>query len=82
MPQPGSIEKTIFQIDNPDAFNVAALQIFNYQYKSNAVFRDFINRLQINPESIDHFSQIPFLPIEFFKTHRLVSGHFKEEIIF
>ena len=82
MPQVRSMEQSIFKIDSTNAFNVAALQIFQYQYKFNAVYQEFVKRLNIQPEAITNFRQIPFLPIEFFKSHRVISGIFNEAIIF
>jgi hypothetical protein len=37
---------------------------------------------QKRPETVDHLNQIPFLPISFFKTAEIKTGHFLPEIVF
>lgn len=63
-------------------FNDIALQIFHYQVKNNQVYAQYINLIDQNPSDVRHFSEIPFLPITFFKTHDVVCGKFKAETIF
>jgi len=72
----------IFDLKNPAAFEEAALKIFRFQAKENAVYRSFLQYLSVIPEKIDSVLEIPFLPIQFFKTHRVVTGLKKEGIIF
>lgn len=72
----------IFDLKNTTAFEETALKIFRFQAKENAVYRSFLQYLSVNPEKIDSVQEIPFLPIQFFKTHRVVSSLKKEGIIF
>ena len=62
-----------FSINNNEQFNDAALQIFKYQAKNCSVYHDFIEGLKINPDTIKTIQQIPFLPISFFKSHKVLS---------
>jgi len=82
MPNLENIEKRIFNISGRDEFEKLALEIFRYQFENNDIYRAFVSGLSINVRNINHSDQIPFLPIEFFKTHKIVSGNFKPEIIF
>jgi len=72
----------VFSISNGQQFNNTALQIFKYQAKSCAVYREFIAGLNIDSENIQTVQQIPFLPIEFFKSHRVISSNDDPEITF
>ncbi|MDB5133063.1 MAG: Acyl-protein synthetase, LuxE, partial [Mucilaginibacter sp.] len=72
----------VFSIKNERQFNEAALQIFQYQAQNCAVYRDFISALKVTPASVLSIHQIPFLPIEFFKTHQVRSSANPAEIIF
>ena len=63
-------------------FNELALQIFHYQYESNAVYRQFVDLLRINPTSVHEIEKIPFLPISFFKNFEIKTGDWKAETIF
>ena len=74
--------KDIFTISTPQDFSQRALQVFNYQYLNNQVYRRFCDLLQCNPAEVDRLEKIPFLPIEFFKTHKIVSSEASEEVTF
>ncbi|MBC7864713.1 MAG: acyl transferase [Bacteroidia bacterium] len=58
----------IFSINNEKNFNDIALEIFHFQYKGNEIYRQFCDLMKVDLSLIDHFSQIPFLPIELFKS--------------
>ena len=64
----------ILSINSDANFNDLALEIFRYQYKNNPAYRDFVSGLRVRPNQINHYLQIPFLPIEFFKTQIVYSG--------
>jgi len=75
-------ENEIFNIKNQNDFEKLAIKIFNYQAKNNKVYSEYIKYLGVNPEKINDIKKIPFLPIEFFKTHKIITGNKSEEIIF
>lgn len=54
-----------------------ALEVFRLQYENNAVYRRWCELIGRNPERVGVPNDIPFLPIGFFKSHRVVS--FEEE---
>ncbi|HSH53177.1 MAG TPA: hypothetical protein VK982_15740, partial [Bacteroidales bacterium] len=64
----------IFEIENEGQFNGLALKIFNFQAENNPVYRDYLYHLGVNISSVDSYKNIPFLPIEFFKSHKVISG--------
>lgn len=74
--------ETIFNIENKSDFDDVALKLFNYQYDNNALYRAFITNLCRNSESIKSVYDIPFLPIEFFRNHIVLTEHFPVDIIF
>lgn len=65
---------SIFRINSFREFERLALTVFNYQVKENVVYRDYVGSLNIDPACVKELKHIPFLPIEFFKTHEIVSG--------
>ncbi len=77
-----NIERKIFEITSEEEFNTLALEVFRYQYAHNKVYRDFCRALLVSPSDANHYSRIPFLPVEFFKTHILVSGDRSAELVF
>ena len=73
---------TLFKLHTATEFNEMALKIFKFQASHNTVYKNFINLLNINVNSIQKIEQIPFLPIQFFKTHQVVSSSKKEQQVF
>ncbi len=56
------------------AFSQMAMEIFRWQAAKNPVYSQYLQSLSIDPVTISHPEQIPFLPISFFKTHSVLSG--------
>jgi hypothetical protein len=69
-----SIRQKIFSIRSDKEFNGIALKIFRYQYRFNLVYRSFAEFHIKDLREIDHYSQIPFLPISFYRTHKVIAG--------
>ncbi|MEI7499631.1 MAG: acyl transferase [Bacteroidota bacterium] len=72
----------MFEIASLPEFTTYALEVFRYQYSQNTVYREFVDSLNIHSESITRVEDIPFLPIEFFKTHDVVCGAVPPQTIF
>lgn len=68
----------IFSIQSEDDFNEIALKSFRYQYENIFVYKKFVDLLPINTEKINHYSQIPFLPIELYKSNRIIDQNFSD----
>jgi len=76
-----NLEDVFHSYSNAD-FQNHALTLFRFQYEQNEVYRSFCDMLKINPKSITTLTQIPFLPISFFKTHQVKTGNFVAEMEF
>ncbi|MFM7667764.1 MAG: acyl transferase [Bacteroidota bacterium] len=62
---------SIFSISNEQEFESKALEIFEFQRENCEVYRDYLSILNVpNPTCIE---EIPFLPISFFRTHRVIT---------
>jgi phenylacetate-coenzyme A ligase PaaK-like adenylate-forming protein len=64
----------IFTISSQKQFEKIALKVFRFQYENNSVYREFCDYLKINKQEIKAIQQIPFLPIQFFKSHDVLSS--------
>ena len=64
----------IFSITNQKQFEKIALQTFRFQYENNLVYQEFCNLMNVEKGNIKTIQQIPFLPIQFFKSHRVISN--------
>ena len=72
----------IFNITSEASFNAAALAVFKHQFEHNSVYRSFCDLLYKHPSEVKTVQQIPFLPIQFFKSHTIVSNSKSAEATF
>ena len=66
--------QAIFDIKTEQEFSNMALQIFKFQFEHNQVYRSFCDLLYKHPSDVKTNEEIPFLPIQFFKTHQVLSS--------
>lgn len=71
-----------FLISNEQDFNQSALAAFRHQATNCEIYQQYISHLGIDPLEISHYTQIPFLPISFFKSRRVTSSSKPTEITF
>lgn len=67
-------ENIIFETALDAGFLKLSLEIFNFQYENNRVYKLWVDLLKVQPEGVKEIEQIPFLPIEFFKNFNVVSS--------
>ena len=77
-----AFKHSIFNLQSPYEFNEIAHSLFRYQYKNNEIYRSFVDALGVSESQVYHPEQIPFLPVSFFKTHKIITGDFAEELVF
>lgn len=77
-----AFKHSIFNLQSQFEFNDIAISLFRYQYRNNKIYNSFVDTLGISESQVYHPEQIPFLPVSFFKTHKIVTGEFPEEVIF
>jgi len=77
-----AFKHSIFNLHDLFEFNEITISLFRYQYRNNKIYSRFVDGLGINESQVYHPEQIPFLPVSFFKTHKIVSGDFPEQLIF
>ncbi|MCF8335178.1 MAG: acyltransferase, partial [Bacteroidales bacterium] len=79
---PLKIEKNLFSIQSEREFDQLALSVFFYQFRNNPVYREYCQLLDTDPHEVRNIEDIPFLPIEFFKKHRILAGADQWEKVF
>jgi len=65
----------ILNISSSQEFEKFSIQIFNQQFEKNTIYREFCRLTGKNPSNIKSSFEIPFLPIQFFKTHKIISSN-------
>lgn len=74
------LEERIFNSKNDDEFERTSLEVFRYQYDHINVYREFCEHLGRSKEKVNSLTEIPFLPIEFFKSHALSDSSEYEKV--
>jgi phenylacetate-coenzyme A ligase PaaK-like adenylate-forming protein len=68
-------QEDIFQISSKKEFEKITLKVFRHQYDNNLVYQQFCNFLKKDKTNVKSLSEIPFLPIQFFKSHDVISSN-------
>ena len=68
------MQNNIFNIQTPEDFQQVALAVFKHQFKNNKVYRSFCDLLYVHPADVRSVEEIPFLPIQFFKSKKILSS--------
>jgi hypothetical protein len=72
----------IFNISNQKQFEKIALKVFRFQHENNLVYNEFCKLINVKVHDVKSLQQIPFLPIQFFKSHTVVSNKYPFQEIF
>ncbi|KAF2520103.1 acyl transferase [Flavobacterium salilacus subsp. salilacus] len=64
----------IFNIASKKEFEKITLKVFRQQYDNNLVYQAFCSLLKKDKQNVKAIKDIPFLPIQFFKTHTVISN--------
>ena len=76
------MKNTIFTIETPQSLSDVAIEVFKHQFKNNKVYRSFCDLLYVHPSDITEIEKIPFLPIQFFKSRKVLSSLDEIEEVF
>lgn len=74
------LSEQIFSIQNNTDFEDLTIEVFQFQYTNNLIYQRFCNLLGKSKNSVRHITEIPFLPIEFFKKETVLSHQRVEKI--
>lgn len=72
----------IFKLQEEREFEALALSVFRRQAERCAPYREYIERMGIDPHAVQRIEEIPFLPIRLFKTHEVYCGAKAPEVVF
>ncbi|MET3129475.1 hypothetical protein ABID42_004599 [Arcicella rosea] len=67
---------------NSENFDALALDIFRFQAQNNITYAKYLKNLQVDVSTLQSIQDIPFLPIEFFKTQSILTGDIEPKVIF
>ena len=76
-----SFKSKLFQI-NENNFESSALELFSYQYHFNPVYKSYADALHRNPANDHSTENIPFLPIDFWKSHTIKTKEWNSDVVF
>ncbi|MFC2114640.1 acyl transferase [Bacteroidota bacterium] len=67
---------------NPENFEEYSMSLFRYQYSNNPIYRRYVQLLGLHPSRITSLERIPFLPVELFKSHKVLIEGVPVETVF
>ena len=74
--------KELSVLTDQEGFKNAAIALFHDQYNHNPVYREYTILIGTNPDAVTSIKDIPFLPIDLFKSHQVIRTGMKPEKIF
>lgn len=72
----------IFNIQSDEEFNACALAVFRHQAEHTLIYKQYLQILGVEPGNVDHYTKIPFMPIQFFKSQDIINAGLESEIVF
>lgn len=72
----------VLAIDSTQDFEACALDLFRFQARHTPPYAEYVALLGIDPDIVTRVEDIPFMPIELFKSHDVYCGELAPEIIF
>ena len=75
------LQKAVLKIE-PSNFEALAMEIFLFQAKYNTVYKHYLHLLNIDPLTVNAVHDIPFLPINLFKSHKIQTGTWQPKGLF
>ena len=72
----------IFNVKTARDFDSLALELFHYQYHNVLIYKQFCDLLSCKPEKITSWKDIPFMPVDFFRSHRISDQENKAALVF
>lgn len=82
IPRASELEKQVFGVSNEKQFDLIALKVFEFQFYQNEIYNQYCKIINKVPETVLSVRDIPFLPISFFKSHKVMTTSFEPELIF
>lgn len=72
----------IFHIADEKAFEAVAMALFRRQAVECLPYRDYLALTEVGIDSVRSWREIPYLPIELFKSHEVYCGDAEPEMVF
>jgi len=76
------LTRDIFSIETFDDFEKVSISIFRHQAANSLIYKKFLSYLNIEINSVKNSKEIPFLPIQFFKSHEIISSNDNVKLLF
>jgi hypothetical protein len=82
IPKTSDMEQKVLHAHNEKDFISIALELYQIQFQENQLYQDYCHAINRTPEKVKVLQDLPFLPISFFKTHRVETGAFAPALVF
>ena len=72
----------VFSMASEEEFEREALSLFRYQAEHCAPYAEYVRLLGVEPSEVQRVEDIPMLPIEIFKSHKVYCGEAEPQVVF
>lgn len=72
----------VLNIKSEKDFENLCLEVYAYQYENCKIYHEFCDYFDKHPKHVKDIREIPFLPIQFFKSHQVLSSQFLVQKVF
>ncbi len=76
------IKGDIFGVNDRGSFLNLAINTYQYQLSNNQIYKEFVTCLGKERSAVSSLSGLTFLPVEFYRNHKIITGNLKEETVF
>jgi len=73
----GKLAERIFTSVSYTGFCDLALEVFRFQYENCGIYHEFADALKRNPFNVGWIEDIPFIPVEFYKSMEVICSGMK-----
>ncbi len=67
-----NFKSDLFHTDSGN-FKDKCLAAFHFQYENNTLYQKYVDEIGVKPNQVKEVIDIPFLPISFFKRHKIIA---------
>lgn len=82
MTDPEKLSAEIFNISSRVEFEEIALEVFEWVYANNSIYRTFCDNLKRTPDTVSSTDMIPFVPVNLFRYNKLLADGYKAQLHF
>ena len=75
-------DNKFIDVSGEESFRKLTLETFRFQSENCSVYKQYLELIGCDASQVEEVDEIPYLPIEFFKSHKVYCGKIEEKLVF